>query len=188
MKKSKWTNLVADLAIVLVSLASLFATVSWIASSKASGPASDSKTAALGIMILRLESETDASNYLTQAQMSATLASISFARAEATDNLELKSYLDNLGYTQISLANFYTAAAENAKNKANSYYDNYSQRMADAAKLGGVADMRSTAALIFTATAIVGSSGTLLKRREVVYLAVPIFIIAAGFFVWSFLI
>jgi len=187
-KEAKWTGVAANLAIVFISLSSLFATVSWIGSSKASGPASDYKTAALGIMVLRLESETEASNYRTQAQMNVTEAGIAFARADATDNKELENILNNLGFASIDMANFYILQAENAENRAQAYYDDYSNKLDMAKELGNVADYRSTAALIFTAAAILGSSGTLIKRKEVIYLAIPIFIIAWYFLISSFLV
>ena len=187
-KGTSWTGVVSNLTIVFISLSSLFATVSWIGSSKASGPAGDYKTAALGIMVLRLESETEASNYRTQAQMSVTLADIAFARSDSTDNVELKAYLDNLGYTYLAMVDFYLLQSENAENRAQAYYEDYSNKLDMAGELGDVADFRSTAALIFTAAAIVGSSGTLIKRKELIYLAIPIFVIAWYFLISSFFV
>jgi hypothetical protein len=184
----KWGGVAANLAIVFISLSSLFATVSWIGSSKASGPASDYKTAALGIMILRLESETEASTARVQAQTCLTQASMYYAYADKENDENVKRYLENLGDTSLAMSNFYLIKAENAENKAQAYYEDYSNKLAMAGNLGNVADYRSTAALIFTAAAILGSSGSLIKRREVIYLAIPIFVIAWYFLISSFFV
>ena len=59
------------------------ASVSWISSSKAGGEANDLKTAALGYMILRLESSTQTSIELVQAQTYLTQAGMYFAEADS---------------------------------------------------------------------------------------------------------
>jgi len=58
-----------DVTAVLVAIATLFASLLWISSGQAATDTSDLRTAALGIMMLRLEAGTEASNALVQAQM-----------------------------------------------------------------------------------------------------------------------
>ena len=71
--------------------------MSWISSSKAGGEADDLKTTALVYMILRLESSTKSSTELVQAQTYVTQAGMYFAEADAEENIEIKSYLIELG-------------------------------------------------------------------------------------------
>ena len=71
--------------------------MSWISSSKAGGEADDLKTTALGYMILRLESSTKSSTELVQAQTYLTQAGMYFAEDDAEENIEIKSYLIELG-------------------------------------------------------------------------------------------
>lgn len=162
-----------NIAAVLVVIASMFAAVCWITSGKAGGEASDRKTAALGYMMLRLESETAASNYLTRAQMHTTLAEVALARAEAEENVELKEYFENTWYSNIVMANFYAQQATDAENRTNSYYDNYEGALATAATLGTVSDYRSTGALVFNVSATLASFGVLLKRKEILLVYFP---------------
>jgi hypothetical protein len=185
VKESQMASKAVNVAALLAVIASLFATVSLITSSKAGGTASDQKTAALGFMILRLESETSASNYRTQAQMDVTLTDIAFARADATDNIELKTYLDNLGYTYIAMSNYYLIVAENAENTAQTYYDAYTEAIDSASTNGKVADYRSTGALIFNVGAMICGTAGLLRRKELLYVFIPIFAIGAGYLIMS---
>ena len=115
MKQIKITTRnIANVAAILVTIASLLASVSWISSSKAGGEADDKKTAALGFMILRLESSTEASTALVQAQSYLTQAGMFFAEADATEDEQLKLYLDGLGFQSLNMSNFYTSLAENS--------------------------------------------------------------------------
>jgi len=187
--KSKWIEIpkFVNIAAILVTVAAMLAAVCWITSGKAGGEASDRKTAALGFMMLRLESETSTSNYLTRAQMYTTLADISLARAEATDNTELKEYLENAWYNNMVMANFYAEQAVDAENRAQTYYDSYENTLASATTYGRAADYRSTGALIFNVSATLASLGVLLKRKEVLYVYFPIFAIGLFYFIMSFL-
>lgn len=178
-KKSRWGE-IANLAAILVTVASLFAAVSWITSGKAGSEASDSKTAALGFMMLRLESSTEASTALVQAQSYLTQAGMYYAYADKENDDNTRAYLINLGDQAVAMSNFYSSVAENAENRAQSYYDNYEEAIAVAAAFGKASDYRSTGALIFNMSAIVASCGVIFKRMEILYAYVPIF--AVGFF------
>jgi len=106
---------VISVAAILVTIASLFAAVCWITSGKAGGEASDRKTAALGFMMLRLESSTAASTARVQAQTYLTQAGMYFAYADKENNASVKIYLENLGYTSLALENFYIGVAEKCR-------------------------------------------------------------------------
>ena len=178
MKKSKISiKDVANIAAILVTLASLLASVSWISSSKAGGEADDTKTAALGFMILRLESSTESSTALVQAQSYLTQAGMYFAEADAAEDEQLKSYLDDLGFQSLNMSHFYTAVAENSEARAQSYFTNYSETLDLSTIFDRRADNRSTGALIFNVAAIVASSCVLFKRKELLYVYTPIFLI-----------
>jgi hypothetical protein len=187
--KSKWIEIpkFVSIAAILVVVATLLATVCLITSSKAGGEAGDRKTAALGFMMLRLESSTETSNYLTRAQMCTTLADIALARSEATDNTELKMYLENAWYNNMVMANFYADQAVDAENRSQSYYDAYENALDSATAYGKVADYRSTGALIFTVSATLASLGVLLKMKEILYIYIPIFAIGLFYLIISFL-
>lgn len=188
VKKAKRRNMgIISIAAILVTLSSLLAAVCWITSGKAGGEASDRKTAALGFMMLRLESSTEASTAQVQAQSYLTQAGMYFAYADKENNEETRSYLENLGYQSIDMSNYYLSAAENAENRANSYYDNYEGALASAAVWGRVADYRSTGALIFNVSTTMASFGILLKRREIFYMYVPIFAIGLFYLMMSLL-
>jgi len=181
MKKTKFNKIdLINVAAIFVTISSLCASVSWISSSKAGGEANDLKTAALGYMILRLESSTQASTELVQAQTYLTQAGMYFAEADAEDNSELKSYLNDLGNQSIEMSNYHTTVSVNLENRAQNYYSNYSQTLDKATQFGNVASLRSTGALIFTISAIVASIVGIFKRKEIMYVYFPIFIIAAS--------
>lgn len=176
---------ITSIAAILVTVASLFAAVSWISSSKAGSDASDLKTAALGFMILRLESSTEASTARVQAQTYLTQAGMYFTEADATDNENLKQYLDNLGYTSLLLSDFHLSVAENAENRAESYYDNYTGALSASNAFSKTEDYRSTGALLFNMSAIVASCGVILKRREILYVFIPIFVLGTSYLLLS---
>ena len=125
MKKLRKIDVI-NIAAILVTISSLCASVSWISSSKAGGEANDQKTAALGYMILRLESSTQASTELVQAQTYLTQAGMYFAEADAEIDADLKSYLNDLGNQSIEMSNFHTSVSEEAEIRANNYFNNYS--------------------------------------------------------------
>ena len=184
-EKSKSESNIASIAAILVTVASLFAAVSWISSGKAGGEESDHKTAALGLMILRLESSTEASTARVQAQTYLTQAGMYYAYAEKEDNEDVKRYLENLGDTSLVMSNFYIVVAENAENRAQSYYDDYVGALDAAEVFGRNADYRSTGALLFNMSAIVASCGVILKRREILFVFVPIFAFGMGYLILS---
>ena len=178
---------IASFAALLVTLASLLASVCWISSSKAGGEADDMKTAALGFMILRLESATQASTSLVQAQSYLTQAGMYFAEAESADDSELMSYMNDLGNQSLEMSDYYASLADTAEQRSQSYYDNYSLALSSAQEQGNIADYRSTGALLFTVSAIVGSSAGLFKRKEILYVYVSIFVVALSFLMMSLL-
>jgi len=176
---------IINIAAIFVTISSLCASVSWISSSKAGGEANDLKTAALGYMILRLESSTQASTELVQAQSYLTQAGMYYAEADSADDNDLKYYLTDLGNQSIEMSNFHSSVSQNAENRAENYYTNYSETLGKAKQSGSIADLRSTGALIFTISAIVASTVGLFKRKEIIYVYFPIFIIALSHLVAS---
>lgn len=188
-KKSRkeYMEKIVNAAAVLAVVASLFAAVSWITSGKAGGAADDKKTAALGMMILQLESTTEASNSRVAQQTYLTQAAMYYAYADrATDN-ENKAILENLGYQSYLQSMFNGQVAENAENKAQTYYDAYENALESAAKLDNVAGNRSTGALIFNVAAVIAECAVLIKRKELLYVFVPIFAIGVYYFTMSLL-
>jgi len=184
-KRSKSRLSIISIAAILATLASFFAAVSWITSGKAGGVASDRKTAALGIMILRLESETNASTARVQVQTYLTQAGMYYAYAEKEDNEDVKRYLENLGDMSLAMSNYYIGVAENEENRAQTYYDDYLEALDTAKAFGGTADYRSTGALIFNVSAIVASCGVILKRKEILYVYIPIFALGISYLTLS---
>ena len=178
---------VVNIAAILVTIASLLASVSWIASSKAGSQANDMKTAALGFMILRLESSTEASTALVQAQSYLTQAGMYFAEADASDEKDLKLYLISLGNQSLEMSAFYASVAEQSENRTWSYYTKYNETLALSTEYGKLADYRSTGALIFNVSAITASGGVLFKRKELLYVFIPIFFLGLYYLIVSLL-
>jgi len=178
---------ITNVAAILVTVATLLASVCWISSGKAGGQADDLKTASLGFMILRLESSTEASTALVQAQSYLTQAGMYFAKADSTEDKEVKLYLNGLGNQSIEMSKFYSSKAEDSEKRAQSYYDSYSETLDRSVKFGKLADYRSTGALIFNVSAIVASGGVLFKRKEILYVFIPIFIIGLYYLMISLL-
>jgi hypothetical protein len=178
---------VTNIAAILVTIASLFASVCWITSGRAGGASGDLKTAALGFMILRLEAATAASSALVQAQSYLTQASMYYARADAADDEELKSYLNQLGDQSLEMPNFQASLAKEEEAKAQSYYDKYAEALESAARWARVADRRSTGALIFNVSAILASCAVLFKRRGLLYAFIPVFLLGCSYLVSSLL-
>lgn len=185
VKKSKSELSIANVAAILVTVASLFAAVSWISSGKAGGEASDLKTAALGFMMLRLEAATEASTARVEQQTYFTQALMYYAYAEAATDNNTKSSLENLGDTSYLQSIFKGEAAENAENRAQKYYDAYEETLDASNALDRTEDYRVTGALLFNMSAIVASCGVILKRRELLYVYAPIFALGLGYFALS---
>lgn len=187
MKKIKKIDFI-DIAAIFVTISSLFSSVSWISSSNAGGEADDLKTAALGFMILRLESSTQASTELVQAQSYITQAGMYFAEADSEDDKDVQSYLYDLGNQSIQMANFHASVSVEAENRTQNYYENYSASLERATQLGNLAALRTTSALMFTISAIVTSIVGIFKRKEIFYVNIPIFLIAIYYLVMSLVI
>jgi len=139
-------------------------------------------------MMLRLEAATDTYTKTSEANVYLTTAELFLIQAQSTDNAELKSYLENRAFNMAQQANFNLLYAENAENLSNTYSDKVTESLGIAETFGKQAETRSTGAILFTITAIIGSCGTLLKRREIVLAALPLFAIAAYYLMTSFLI
>jgi len=137
-----------DIAAIFVTIPSLLSSVSWIGSSNAGGEADDLKTAALGFMILRLESQTQASTELIQAQTYLTQAGMYYAEADSEYDNETKSYLIDLGNQSIEMSNYHASVAIEAENRTQNYFENFSTSLERATKLGNLASQRTTSALI----------------------------------------
>ena len=172
---------VTSVAAILVAVATLFASLSWISSGRSGGQSGDLKTAALGFMMLRLEAATEASNALVQAQSYLTQAGMYYAQADSADDEELKSYLGNLGDRSLELSEFQTTVAREADARAESYYGEYEGALAQAGLSGRIADLRSTAALILNVSATVASMVVLLKKRALLLLFAPVFCVGIGY-------
>ena len=178
---------VTSVAAVLAAVATLFASLSWISSGRAGGDAGDLKTAAFGLMMLRLEVATEASTALVQAQSYLTQAGMYYAQADSAEDDELRGYLNGLGDRSIELSEFHTSAARDAEARAIVYYDQYEGALERAGTAGRIADLRSTAALILNVSATVASMVILLKRRVLLLLFLPVFLVGIGYLVASLL-
>lgn len=178
---------ITNVAAFLVTIATLFASLSWISSGKAGGQADDLKTAALGYMMLRLEAATQASTALVQAQSYLTQAGMYYAEADSAENDELKAYLNHLGDQSMEMSNFQSQVAKDAEQKAQSYYEEYSQALETSGKFGKVSDYRSTAALILNVSASVASGAVLFRKRLLLVVFGPIFLLGLCYLVASLL-
>ncbi len=176
---------IANVAAILMTIATLFASLSWISSGKAGGQAGDLKTAALGFMMLRLEAATQASNALVQARSYLTQAGMYYAEADATDNEELKTYLNGLGDQSMEMSSFQTSVAKEAEQKAQGYFDKYTETLDASAKFGTISDYRSTAALILNVSASVASFVVLFRKRALLVVFVPVFLLGISYLVTS---
>lgn len=185
IKKHLSPKKVVNIAAILVTIASLMAAVCWITSGRAGGEASERKTAALGFMMLRLEAATEASTARVEQQTYLTQAAMYWAYAGAATDNETKSALENLGNTSYTMSTLKESAAENAENRAEKYYDAYEGAMGASTVFGRQADSRSTGALIFNISAIIASLAVLFRRKEILYVYLPIFMIGVIYFVLS---
>jgi hypothetical protein len=159
----------------MVSIASIFATISWISSGRASSEASDYETSSLGFMMVRLESEFE--YYSLCSQVETNLVQARVALIENYPEGEWEYYIGRAENLQLE--------AMNAYQRAQSYAENVDTLLDNASELSGMADSRSTAAITFSISAIVGSCGVLIKRKELFYISIIIFAIAACFLLSS---
>lgn len=178
---------VTTTAALLVTLSTVFASMSWISAGKAGGQANDRKTAALGIMILRLEALTEASNALVQSQTYLTQAAMFYAQAEAADDPELKRVLEGMGDQSLAISQARTKDAAEWKERSETYYTGYERALDLAQRYGRVSDRRSTAALIFNVSAAVASLTVIFKRWKLLLLYAPVFSVGFSYFISSFL-
>jgi hypothetical protein len=189
--RGTWSRLrrgdVVPVAAVLVTLATLLASLSWILSGSAAGKAGDLKTASLGYMMMRLEAMTEASNALVQAQTYVTQAAMYYAQAEALQDDVVGPTIEGLGDQSIAMSNGQALLAQQATARAEQHYDAYDNALARATQLGRTADRRSTAALIFNVAASLASFAVLLRRRGLLILFAPIFVAGFAFFVSGWL-
>ncbi len=177
---------ITTVAALLVTMSTVFASMSWISAGKAGGQASDHRTAALGIMILRLEALTEASNALVQAQTYLTQGAMFFAQAEAAEDPDLKAFLEDMGDRSLAISQARTQDAAEWKERSERYYASYEAALAQAAEHGRTSDFRSTAALIFNVSAAVASLAVIFKRWRLLLLYVPVFLVGLSYFVASF--
>gem|GEM_PF-1115481 len=177
--RKRWIEIpkYVSIAAILVTMAALFAAVCWISSSKAGGTASDRKTAALGFMMLRLESATEASTARVEQQTYFTQAAMYWAYAEAATDENTRSALENMGNTSYAMSLLKGSVAENAENRAQKYENAYYEALSSAETVGKVADYRSTGALIFNVATAIASCAILVKRKELLYVYIPLFAI-----------
>jgi len=178
---------IVNIAAVLAVIASLLAAVCWITSGKAGGAADDEKMNALSKMLLRLESSTESSNAQIKAQTYLTQAAMYAAYAEmATDN-ENKAILENMWYQSWVMSEYWLVVAENNENSARTYGSAYENHLQLAAKIDNAAGNRSTGALIFNVAAVLAECAVLIKRKELLYVFIPIFVIGAYYLTMSVL-
>ncbi len=176
---------VASQAALLVMLATVLASLSWISSGKAGGQADDLKAAALGFMILRLEAATEASTALVQAQTYLTQAGMYYAWADSETQEESKAYLNGLGDQSMEMSTFHTTTAQEAGKRADLYFEKYDQALAASSRFGRTADLRSTAALLLNVSAGVASGMVLFKKRFLFVVFAPVFFLGASLLVVS---
>ncbi|MEM2878043.1 MAG: hypothetical protein QXG10_00595 [Candidatus Hadarchaeales archaeon] len=178
-------NDITNVAAILVTIASLFAAISWITSGGAGSEASSSRMSALGFMMLRLECTTEASNSRVQAQSYLTQAGMYLAYSEKEDNLEVKGYLENLWYQSVQLSNFYIEKAENAEARGEEYYGAYENAISRSLHFSSMSEERSTAALLFNVSAIIASCAVLFRKRFLIYMYLPFFAVGAYYLLIS---
>ncbi len=178
---------VVNVAAVLVTIASLSAAACWITSGRAGSEADDRKTAALGFMMLRLEAATEASTARVEQQTYFTQAAMYYAYADAATDENVRNYLISLGDNSYEFSENKGAAAENAENRAQTYYDAYEKAIESATMYGRAAGDKSTGALVFNISAIVASVAVIFRRKEILYVYAPIFAIGVFYFIVSIL-
>jgi len=191
MKKPKprlrFTYDVAKLAAVMVSIASVFATICWVLSSMASGKTEDYRSATLANMILKLDATTLVYTSTVEAETYIVLSGMYSQQALAeNENDELRSYYEYMQNLYLSMAVYKTQVAENMRTNAEKY-DNQLGLLADKMSASSkISEKRATAALIFAVSSLISSSVILLKRKEILYLVVPTWLVAFYLFLVSF--
>jgi len=192
MKKSKpgprFTYDIAKIAAVLVSIASVLATICWVSSSMSSGKTEQYRSATLANMILRLDATTLVYTETVKANTYLVLSDMYYQRAQAeNENLDLKSYYENMEIIYMSMATYSTEVADNMRGNIEKY-DNQLESLTDKVLASsGVSDNRATAALIFAISSLISSSVIILKRREILYLIIPTWLVAFYFLMASLL-
>jgi len=116
-----------------------------------------------------------------------TQAAMYWAYAEAAADENTRSALENMGNTSYIMSLLKGSVAENAENRAQTYENAYYEALSSAAVVSKVADYRSTGALIFNVSAAIASCAVLAKRRELLYVYVPLFAIGAYHLIMSLL-
>jgi hypothetical protein len=176
-----------SVAALLVTLATLVAAVAWISSGRARGTVEDLRTAALGFMILRLEAATETSTALVQAQTYLTQAGMYYAEAESIDDEQVAAYLTGLGDQSLELSNFHADRAQQAEQKTQVYFGQYEAALDRSAAFARDSDYRSTAALILNVSAAVASASILIKKRALLIVFAPIFLLGLAYLLASLL-
>jgi len=174
-------------AAILVSIASIFATVSWVMSGMAGNQTDKYQTSALSYTVARLESSTEAYTKTSEASTLATQAEIMLLIASETEDENLASYLENRWAVLMNMVDFNLEQAKNKENEVLMYADKVSDCLSIAEEFSDKEDNRSTAALLFALTALVSSSAILVKRKELLYVDAPILAIAAYYLAASLL-
>jgi len=190
VKKSrkKYAYKIADVAAILAVIASLFAAVCWITSGKAGGAADDKKTAALGMITLYSTAKTDESNALVRIEtyrMQADTAAVYWDYAIKENNENAALYWENKWYESNAYVNYYILYAENEENKAQMYYDEHENALDLANNLDKAAGNRSTGALVFNVAVVLAECTVLIKRKEPLYVFIPIFAIGMYYLIVS---
>ena len=103
---------------------------------------------------------------------------------KATDN-ENKAILENLWYQSWVISEYWLAVAENHENRAAVYGSAYENHLQLAAELDNASGNRSTGALIFNVAAMLAECAVLIKRKELLYVFLPIFAIGAYYLIVS---
>ncbi len=192
MKKSKpgprFTYDIAKIAAVLVSIASVLATICWVSSSMSGGKTEQYRSATLANMILRLDATTLVYTETVKANTYLVLSDMYYQRAQAeNENLDLKSYYENMEIIYMSMATYSAEVADNMRGNIEKY-DNQLESLTDKVLASsGVSDNRATAALIFAISSLISSSVIILKRREILYLIIPTWLVAFYFLIVSLL-
>jgi hypothetical protein len=192
MKKSKpgprFTYDIAKIAAVLVSIASVLATICWVSSSMAGGETEDYRSATLANMILKLDATTMVYVSTLEANTYLVLADMYSQRALAeNENAELKSYYENMEFLYYSQAIYSAEVADNMRGNMEKYDNQLELLTGKVSASSNVSDNRATAALIFAISSLISSSVIILKRREILYLIIPTWLVAFYFLLVSLL-
>jgi hypothetical protein len=173
---------------VLVSIASVLATICWVSSSMAGGETEDYRSATLANMILKLDATTMVYVSTLEANTYLVLADMYSQRALAeNENAELKSYYENMEFLYYSQAIYSAEVADNMRGNMEKYDNQLELLTGKVSASSNVSDNRATAALIFAISSLISSSVIILKRREILYLIIPTWLVAFYFLMVSLL-